>query len=137
VCMGGPVPARYFPSNGALADKDDENFITVTVPAGQDLKLEYEVLIPNSSLKWTCKTDGYDIGFLVTFQDKTEVIPYQRLDSHKLLVDNSIVCEKPGNYTLTFDNTYSKLRAKTLHYFITVVSPDGALIEDEDNLTEL
>jgi len=95
--MGGPVPARYFPSNGALADKDDENFITVTVPAGQDLKLEYEVLIPNSSLKWTCKTDGYDIGFLVTFQDKTEVIPYQRLDSHKLLVDNSIVCEKPGN----------------------------------------
>jgi hypothetical protein len=133
VCMGGTVPAKYLA--GASNDGGDD-LITLTVGAGQKFEMDIEIAVPNATLKWNFKTDAYDIGFSVKFENK-EVFPYRRVEAHKTREEGSVTCEKTGIYQLSFDNTYSRLRSKTLHYFVTILSEDGIVIEDEDVDTDL
>ncbi|CAG7636611.1 unnamed protein product [Allacma fusca] len=134
VCMGGTVPTKYYANGQVSTDGSDD--ITLTVGAGSKFEMDLDIAVPNSSLKWNFKTDGYDIGFSVKFENK-EVVPYRRVDSHKTREEGSITCDRTGIYQLSFDNTYSRLRSKTLHYFVTILSSDGIVIEEEDVDTSL
>jgi hypothetical protein len=91
---------------------------TVTIEAGSKLKLEY-MQEPNSRISWIFQTDDYDIGFSLFYNDDLGLIPPKRFNSQATVQDGSYLCTKAGKYTLTFDNTYSLLRKKTLHYIVT------------------
>jgi len=135
--MGGPVPTRYY-LKGSTDTDDDDGLICVTLPAGQKLTFEYEILEAGSTLKWNLKSDGYDVGLSIICEDSgEEVVPYKRVDSHLAKVEGSLLCSKPGRYSVSFDNSYSRFRSKGIRYFISVLSPDGILVEEEDVDTDL
>ncbi|CAG7702730.1 unnamed protein product, partial [Allacma fusca] len=69
---------------------------------------------------WNFRTEDFDIGFSILHNDKDCILNYQRVDSHLKNQEGALNCEKPGRYTLIFDNTYSVVRAKTLHYMVSV-----------------
>jgi len=84
--------------------------------------IEFEILEANAELVWRFKTDARDIGFGIQLQGHGDIIPVQRVDSHKSVQEGQHICEIPGIYKIIFDNTYSYTRGKTLRYKIDVTS---------------
>jgi len=70
---------------------------------------------------WCVKLASYDIKLTATFtpdnkeSSKVTVIPETRCSTH----EGSFMATEPGRFDLTFDNTYSRLRSKTIKYAIT------------------
>ncbi|ODN04856.1 SEC14-like protein 4 [Orchesella cincta] len=105
--------------------EDQEGFLAVTIGAGQTFKLQQDVEKDTSQICWTFKTDSHDIGFSITLEDSNkEVVQYSRVNSHVEPHVGAFRCEKSGNYTLVFDNTFSRFRSKVLRY--KVVVEDGS-----------
>ncbi len=50
--------------------------------------------------RWEFKTDGYDIGFGILYENKMgpneEVVPVERVNSHMVPEDGTYVCKKKG-----------------------------------------
>jgi hypothetical protein len=87
---------------------------TVTVPIGH-------------RIIWSYYTDAYDIGFGVKFVGETEQVevePNSRSEASVESISGQLVAEREGPYQLTWDNTFSLLRSKTLHFSVAVLSPD-------------
>ncbi|CAG7836502.1 unnamed protein product [Allacma fusca] len=97
--------------------QDSQNVFKSSVGAGEVFKIPINMSNQKSSLKWNVGIESYDIDFFVTFNDR-EVIPRTKLESHKASVLGSLECNSPGIYTFHFDNSYSRLRSKTVKYFI-------------------
>ncbi|CAE7926307.1 AlNc14C11G1388, partial [Symbiodinium sp. KB8] len=77
-------------------------------------------------------TDDYDIGFSATFLpeegiNSVVIIPNGRVDSQILEQTGKYEAREAGTLTLAFDNSYSKLRGKTLHlsYYVETDLGDG------------
>ena len=68
----------------------------MSVGAGAKLNIELEATEPNSILKWTFRTDQYDIGFAVYNEQKEEVYGNKKYDSHIELQQGFLLCETPG-----------------------------------------
>jgi len=97
------------------------------IQAGSKLEFEFPVtseLLRTGVqlLKWQVTSEGYDIGFQVTYKPKDnkeavkDVVDYHRIDAHQAPNEGSLVCDKPGVYTLILDNSYSKRRKKVVHH---------------------
>jgi len=80
--------------------------------------LTFEVAEANSFLVWKFKSDGHDVSFGILFEDDEEILPVTRVDAHKELQKGEIICKKIGKYKFVFDNCYSHLREKIVHYQI-------------------
>ncbi|CAG7815171.1 unnamed protein product [Allacma fusca] len=115
-----PLPPNFFKRGSTNVDEFGEEWATIKVPAREKVLFEYVVKAgENSVLKWVFKTDGYDIGFSIYFGEEEDFpVQYQRVNSHEEQEEGFLNLEKPGTYTLEFDNSYSRTRAKTLHYSI-------------------
>ena len=51
--------------------------------------------------RWEFKSDYYDVGFYVTFEDEEkEIVDYSRADSHVVLQKGALECHKPGKCKL-------------------------------------
>ncbi|CAG7829190.1 unnamed protein product [Allacma fusca] len=96
---------------------DEELFKTVTVPASSDYEVPLKVTSVGTVLSWNFKSDSYDIGFKF-LEDETVLFSCSRCDSHINTQKGIFACEKAGDYVLLFDNTYSKLRGKTVHFYV-------------------
>jgi hypothetical protein len=128
----GPVPVSYYYSQPDSAFEQHTN-----VYAGDKHLIEVKVKA-NSKISWRYMTEEDDIGFAVYF-DKTDksndlstmesVFPYIRLECSKVPLSGSIVCENTGRYIVEFDNYYSWLSAKQLHYSLSVEEPPPAAFE--------
>ncbi|CAG7720617.1 unnamed protein product, partial [Allacma fusca] len=94
-----------------------EDFITVSIPPGDKFVKSFELSAGNR-ISWNFKTDSYDIGFEFRLNDVRLLFPYARADAHICMQDGCLDVIEEGTYSLVFDNTYSKYRAKTLHYYI-------------------
>ena len=70
---------------------------------------------------WEFSTKYYDIGFSVTFNG-SEVVAFQRHNSHVKPVRGCLELSEDGNLELIWDNTYSKMRSKQISYIVHVVS---------------
>jgi len=104
------------------------------------VELEFPVTLDsdNSStqlLKWQIKSEGYDIGFQVTFRPEgakassaKEVVKYRRIDAHVIPQEGSLVCAKPGIYVVVIDNSYSKRRTKTVMHHVFMAEVEGTSI---------
>lgn len=126
VCQGGKIPKELYANN---IDKSiNENYTTVVIRKGG--KLEFDVSAPEvgSILSWEFRSEGHDIKFGILKKDegtdaKTEVIPIRRVASHESDEIGLITCETPTTYSVVFDNTYSVLRNKKIHYSVRVLPP--------------
>lgn len=70
-------------------------------------------------------TDDYDIAFSATFlaEDavaEVDVVPHGRVESQVLPHTGVYEGDGPGTLTLTWDNSFSTFRSKTLHYTVHV-----------------
>ncbi|XP_074643835.1 SEC14-like protein 2 [Tubulanus polymorphus] len=131
ICFGGEVPKSYY-----LHDRLQVNdgLTTVTVNRNATLQIECNVIEPNSAIRWHFFTDENDIRYgliLLSRTDKEDIkgirplIPFQRVNSHLVPEDGMVYCKIPGIYGFCFDNSYSWLRNKKLHYSIEVLLPDS------------
>jgi len=103
--------------------EEAEDMIEAKVAAGKKLKLEFQVDQPKTQICWSFQTDDREIGFSVYLGEKEEiVVPYEKFGSLGLQ-NSSITCEKPGKYTLCFNNKENRFRACSLSYIVQLVPP--------------
>lgn len=142
VCMGGKVPEKYRLKN-IRENIDMTNFENCTVPRGSSVQLDYDVTQPGSTLRWQFLSEGNDIGFGVFKRtaderqkkaDMVEIVKSERVDSHLIPEEGSVLLEEAGQYIVRFDNTYSWTVSKKISYLIDVLPPDT---ENELQVTEL
>ncbi|CAG7835208.1 unnamed protein product [Allacma fusca] len=87
--------------------------------AGDTVIIPMNVSNENCSLKWKIGVESYDIDFYVTLNNQ-EVVPKTKLESHRASVYDSHRCDSIGIYNFHFDNSYSRLRSKTVKYCIKI-----------------
>ncbi|ENN77124.1 hypothetical protein YQE_06378, partial [Dendroctonus ponderosae] len=77
--------------------------------------------------KWDFRTEGHDIRFGITLKDAqgetSAAVRFGRVASHQLDESGVLACQAPATYTVTFDNSYSLLRSKRLHYSVYLTEP--------------
>ncbi|XP_030625322.1 SEC14-like protein 2 isoform X1 [Chanos chanos] len=123
---GGVVPRSYYVQDSIKVQYDK----TVTISRGSSHQLEYEILIPNSLLRWQFASDGADIGFGIFMKTKTDgkqivVLPSERYNAHLVPEVGSYTCHEPGTYIVRFDNTYSVIQSKKISFTVEVILPEG------------
>ncbi|XP_028050292.1 SEC14-like protein 2 isoform X2 [Monomorium pharaonis] len=125
ICQGGKIPKELYTKN---MDKTNEDYTTVVVRKGG--KLEFDISAPEvgSILSWEFRSEDHDIKFGILKKDdtngtKTEVIPIRRVASHQSDEIGVLTCENQTTYSLVFDNTYSLLRNKKVHYSVRMLPP--------------
>lgn len=88
--------------------------------------IEFQIESPESILQWEYKTDKHDIGFSVfkkeNDEELKEIVTNERMDCFNLTIDGIITVNEPGTYFLCFDNSYSMLTSKVVHYRYDVLS---------------
>jgi len=124
VGMGGSVPKSYYFNNQAkLANSVDEKILTVSNKSRE--RLEFQVNDPGSALRWEfCCKEG-DIDFAVYESKdnaKIPVVPKDRVECH-ITPEVGQISIDPGQYIVEFDNSFSYLRSKVIHYVISIDSP--------------
>jgi len=111
-------------------DNDNEGgLVSMIIFAGKDLTLEFDVTLDNTIIVWTFETDNYDIGFSIKYNRKEFILPFKKYESHLTREEGSIKCQKRGKYSLTFDNTYSKIHSKNLRYMVVLNEPGCQRVE--------
>ncbi|XP_071446066.1 SEC14-like protein 2 [Hetaerina americana] len=131
---GGRVPKTYYfkkiEKNG---DDPFFNSSTTVVKKGDKLCLKFLVLEEGSLLKWEFSSEGHDIKFGIMRRDEegseTTTVPIHRVNCHLAAETGTLPCSGPATYTVVFDNTYSYLRSKKLHYSIEVKPPANGVLE--------
>ncbi|CAE1324634.1 Retinal-binding protein [Acanthosepion pharaonis] len=122
ICYGGTVPeSNYLENTDAY-----ENMITIELNSGEKKYIEFQIESPESILQWEYKTDKHDIGFSVfkkeNDEELKEIVTNERMDCFNLTIDGIITVNEPGTYFLCFDNSYSMLTSKVVHYRYDVLS---------------
>ena len=97
-----------------------------TVKAKQNFQRQIEVSESGSYVVWEFTTVKLDIAFSATFEGE-EVVRYRRYSSMTDPVKGSYTVDAPGILTLSWDNSYSKMRNKKLKYRTAVVDQTTAL----------
>ncbi|XP_012231463.1 SEC14-like protein 2 [Linepithema humile] len=126
VCQGGKIPKEMYANADNI--KSNEDYTTVIVRKGG--KLEFDISAPQegSILSWEFRSEGHDIKFGILKKDasngiRTEVIPVRRVASHQSEEMGLLTCEAPATYSIVFDNSYSFLRNKKVHYSVRMLPP--------------
>jgi len=109
---------------------ENDDMVETKLGPGKKLKLEYQVEQPNTQICWSFQTDDREIEFTVYLGEKEEtIVPYQKFEKLTLQT-SSVYCQKPGKYTLCFNNRENRLRSCTLSYMVAVYPPGSG--EDEE-----
>ena len=72
-----------------------------------------------SIIVYSFETKNHDIGFSVNFND-VEIVQYQRYNSQISPISSCFEVVENGTLKLHWDNSYSKLRSKTINYIVKV-----------------
>ncbi|XP_071103963.1 FYVE and coiled-coil domain-containing protein 1-like isoform X1 [Haliotis cracherodii] len=78
----------------------------------------------NTELCWEFTSQPKDVVFSVKYRENEsapvseaeDLVPPCKCDSHKQAVQGTLTAKQTGLYTLVFDNTYSRMTAKRIHY---------------------
>lgn len=100
----------------------------MSIPARTEHTSAYHVT-KGSTLRWTFRVKDYDIGFSVRSRvqewggsKEEEVLGVERYDNADT-ISGSWVADEDRTMILAFDNTYSRLRAKTIAYMVGTEKP--------------
>merc|ERR1719424_258927 len=103
----------------------------LSVPARTEHTCAFHVA-NGSTLRWTFRVKEHDIGFGVRMRiqewggaREEEVLATERYDSADT-ISGSWVADEDRTIVLAFDNRYSKLRSKTVAYFVGTEKPATA-----------
>ncbi|XP_076228172.1 SEC14-like protein 2 isoform X2 [Nomia melanderi] len=123
--LGGKIPKEMYVNN---MEKDKQvDFTTTTIRKGGKLELDMYASEMGSLLSWEFRCDDHDIKFGILKKDtngsKKEIIPVRRVAAHQLDEIGILTCEVPATYTVIFDNSYSFLRNKRIHFSVRVIPP--------------
>ncbi|XP_011506556.1 PREDICTED: SEC14-like protein 4 isoform X2 [Ceratosolen solmsi marchali] len=133
ICQGGRIPKNLYTKKN---DKTNE-LTTVTIKKGDKLKLDFHLIEVGSLLSWEFHSDDHDIKFGVLKKTndgfQTDIIPLHKVAAHQFNEVGIVTCEAPAVYSIVFDNSYSLLRNKKVHYCIRILPP--AMI-DESSLAK-
>ncbi|XP_019622039.1 PREDICTED: SEC14-like protein 2 [Branchiostoma belcheri] len=139
ICFGGTVPKSYYSLSNESAVTG--NLTTATVQNGSCLTLEYDVLVPNCVIRWQFKSDHHDIKFGVYMRKRSKnpgqkgeelkaVVPPEKHNCHKVLAEGEVLCAETGLYVVKFDNSYSWITSKKLHYNIELIVPSKETFQE-------
>jgi hypothetical protein len=125
-------------SDDANEEEDETEFTRVIINPRDKVVKEFQIKDSETVILWKFKTESYDVGFQVTYSDpkseanipETDIIPYSRLNAHEALQQGSHVCQKPGVFTIVFDNSYSMMKSKTLLYKISLGDSDSSEFQE-------
>ncbi|CAG7784805.1 unnamed protein product [Allacma fusca] len=93
----------------------DKTFSSLMIPPGQSANVDINVSKSGARLYWNFKCEDYDIGFSF-LHGNDELFCCRRADAHLHVQKGTHVVAEAGTYTLRFDNSYSKFRAKKVQY---------------------
>lgn len=131
ICQGGKIPKEMYVDK--TENDKSTDYTTVTIRKGDKLELCLTTSEEGSLLSWDFRTEDYDIKFGILKEDtsgmKTEIVPITKIAAHKLNEIGIVTCDKPATYSVVFDNTYSLIRSKKIHYSIRVLPPSEELKE--------
>lgn len=135
---GGKIPESYYIKNiqveNNVASKNE--YVTTVIKKGEKLTLDFKVDDEECFLKWDFRTEGHDIRFGITLKDAegntSPAVRHSRVSSNQIDESGVLACQAPATYTVTFDNTYSMLRSKKIHYSIYVTKKLNLLPTDDD-----
>lgn len=129
ICQGGKIPKELYTKE--LEKENSTEYTTATVRKGDKLVLFVDTSEEGSLLSWDFRTDNYDIKFGILKNDisgkATEVVPIKRVSAQHLNEVGIVTCDKPAKYSVVFDNSYSLVRNKKIHYSIRVLPPSEEL----------
>lgn len=121
-----PLPPNFLKKSASTYDEYGEEWVTIKVPAKDKVDFVFNVRpdqVEDAMLKWGFYTEGYDIGFAVYYGNQEEyLVQPARVESHVQKEEGFCHLDKPGTYTLVFDNSYSRQRAKVLHYSVVMTA---------------
>lgn len=131
---GTKVPQSYYLKSQELSSK---HCLTHSVGRGSNLTLEYNVATPGSILRYEFRTKDHDLAFSVWRQDvdgsKVDVLEKQRYNCYMVPEDGLLTLEESGTYIVEFDNSYSRLRGKSLSYCVEVIEGTSGGIKSEES----
>jgi len=119
VKMGGKVPEEYYISN--RTKRRQAALTRLVVERGAKAEACLDVVQAGVTLRWQVEVEQHDIGFSV--EGARGAAPPRRVESREGVVAGSLLCEAAGRYRLVFDNSYSYLRSKTVHYAMELQAP--------------
>ena len=67
--------------------------------------------------------------------EETELSPLTRLGGYKEIQSGHVLCRGANTYTVTFDNTHSVIRSKTINYAFVVDLMEWSAGLDRDNVS--
>lgn len=141
VRQGGKVPKSYYTENLNDINNTGKEYVTTTIKKGHKLALDFTVEEEGRFLKWDFTTEEHDIRFGVTCKDVDgNVIPavrHRRVASHQMGESGVLACKAPSTYTVTFDNSYSMMRGKKIHYSVFVTDPSSALTDTDMQIEQI
>ncbi|ERL89535.1 hypothetical protein D910_06901 [Dendroctonus ponderosae] len=125
--VGGKVPKAYYTKKLPVPEEGDRERASAVIKKGGQLVLDFPVTEEHCFLRWDFRTEGHDIRFGITLKDAqgetSAAVRFGRVASHQLDESGVLACQAPATYTVTFDNSYSLLRSKRLHYSVYLTEP--------------
>ena len=94
------------------------------VPSTRTVIRTFEIplkVMATDVIAWSFSTKARDIGFNITLGN-VDLVAYQRYNSHMETIMGTVEVPHDGTAILQFDNTYSKIMAKTLTYTHAVLT---------------
>ncbi|XP_046475305.1 SEC14-like protein 2 isoform X1 [Neodiprion pinetum] len=126
ICQGGKIPKHMY-SSKADKEKLNADLETATIKKGDKLTLNFLTAEEGSFLRWEFRSESHDIKFGIIEKNEegaqSEVIPLHRVPAHEMDEVGVITCKAPATYSVIFDNSYSILRNKKIHYLVQVTPP--------------
>ncbi|XP_015191506.1 PREDICTED: SEC14-like protein 3 [Polistes dominula] len=126
ICIGGKIPKEMYLDKVEESDESSE-YTTVTIRKGDKIKLSLDSSEEGSILSWDFRTEDNDIKFGILKEDAsgkmTEAVPFTKINAHLLNEIGFLTCEKLAKYFVIFDNSYSILKSKKIHYCIRMLPP--------------
>nr|XP_057943663.1 FYVE and coiled-coil domain-containing protein 1-like isoform X2 [Doryrhamphus excisus] len=111
----------------AFADSPQELFIKASCYSTVTISTDR----PGVTVTWTFTSEPKGIFFSVVFRESSEtpleqakvLIPLTRCNSHKETINGEMKVRNPGEYTLIFDNSFSRFISKRVMYHLALDKP--------------
>ncbi|GIY89633.1 SEC14-like protein 2 [Caerostris darwini] len=128
ILYGEPVPEYYFRDNCMKRLSIAPDVKKITLSAGYEKEIIYEVEKKSSLLEWEFQTKKKDIEFALYFKEAEgsmpeELVPKAKIDTSLEPEKGLFRCEKQGIYIIVFDNTNSYFTPKEIYYRTRLLSP--------------
>eukprot|EP01126_Amoeba_proteus_P042686 TRINITY_DN464_c0_g1_i22.p1 TRINITY_DN464_c0_g1~~TRINITY_DN464_c0_g1_i22.p1 ORF type:complete len:296 (+),score=65.81 TRINITY_DN464_c0_g1_i22:873-1760(+) len=120
----------------SLPKTEKKRWIKTHIPRGGNYEKALRVE-KGHTISWEFKTERYDIGFAVFFRESPDstrevAVEYSRIESDLSEVYGAHVVDKPAEFILFWDNSYSWVNGKDLKYILYVEDLEGEITQISD-----